>query len=73
MSQSAVLVAALVAAFVLYVAARGRLSAYTTAVLGSAPPAGGSGGGGGKGGIGKTVGQVADVAKTAGEIAAVFG
>lgn len=48
MSQSAVLVASLVAAFVLYVAARGRLETYAAAVLGQVAPPKSSGSGGGQ-------------------------
>lgn len=65
MSQSAVLVASLAAAFVLYVAARGRLAAYSTALLGPAPKPAGGGGGGGNGGIAGTGVSAGDVATVA--------
>jgi hypothetical protein len=66
MSQSAVLVATLAAAFVLYVAARGRLETYSAALLG--PTSGGSGSKSG-GGLGSKVKKGAEIAGTAAKVA----
>lgn len=68
MSQSAVLVATLAAAFVLYVAASGRLAVYSAALLGPVKSSGGSKGGG----IGGTVKKGVEIGKTAAEVAAFF-
>lgn len=72
MSQSAILVASLFAAFVLFLAARGRLGAYGQALWGAAPAQGGGSSGGSSGG-GSTLGQIAGTAKTVGEGAALLG
>lgn len=74
MSQSAVLVAALLAAFVLFVAARGRLASYGAVFVGQPAAQPGSGGSGSSGGgLGGTLKTVAGTAKTIGEISAFVG
>lgn len=70
MSQSSVLVATLAAAFLLYLAASGRLSVYSAAVLGPAKSS--SGGGSSGGGIGGTISKGVGIAKDVGEVASVF-
>lgn len=67
MSQSALLVGLLAAAFLLYVAAKGRLPVYTQALLGPAPKQASSGGSSSDGsngilGTGLNLGDVATVA-----------
>lgn len=74
MTQSATLVACLLAAFVLFIAARGRLGAYGAALFGKAPAApnvGGSSSGGSS--SGGTVGRVLDTLGTASDIAMTIG
>lgn len=71
MSQSAYLVGALLAAFVLYLAARGRLNTYAGVLFGAAPSSGSTSGGGG--GLLGTIGKVVGVAKTVGQVAEVAG
>lgn len=73
MSQSAVLVAALLAAFVLFVAARGRLASYGAVFTGKPAAEPGSGGSSSSGGLGGTLKTVAGTAKTVGEISAFLG
>lgn len=74
MSQSAFIAGALLAGFVLYIAAKGRLVTYTAVLWGptqSALPAGGSGGGSAD--VGSTVASVGKAVSTAAEIATVIG
>lgn len=68
MTQSSLLVGLLAAAFLLYVAAKGRLPVYTNVLWGPAPKAAGSGGGGGGDSGPDYVALAADAAK----IAAMF-
>lgn len=68
MSQSTVLIATLAAAFVLFIAARGRLGAYGAVFFGK-PPSSGSGSGGSGSSAGGTLATVATIGKTVAEVA----
>lgn len=68
MNQSSIIVATLLAGFVLYVAAKGRLGTYLGVLWGNtaqATPSGSPGGSGGSGGIGDLLGSAQSVAETA--------
>jgi hypothetical protein len=78
MSQSAAIVAFLLAGFVLYLAAKGRLSTYTNVLWGpTTAPAqssgGGSSGGGIFSGLGKLIGGASKLVTTGETVAAVAG
>jgi hypothetical protein len=71
LSQSGYIAALLLAAFVLFLAARNRLGTYAAVLWGDTAkpvPKGGSGGGGG----GLSIGDIAGAAKTAATFAAVL-
>lgn len=70
MSQSAVLVATLAAAFVLFLAARGRLGVYGQALFGPKPQASSGGTGGSGGSTSDTISQIGQAVGTAAKVAA---
>ena len=67
MSQSGFIVGALLAAFVLYLAAKGRLSVYTGVLWGGSASGSGTGGGG----SGSALAGVASLASTAAQLFAL--
>ena len=77
MSQSAAIVAFLLAGFVLYLAAKGRLSTYTNVLWGPttapAQSSGGSSGGGIFSGLGKLIDGASKLITTTETVAAVAG
>lgn len=74
MSQSAFIATALLAGFVLWLAAKNRLGVYTGVLWGKTadptPSGGGSSGGGSS--VGNTISTVGKVATTAAEVASFF-